>query len=89
MSNSHLATPEPSDNCDITSSFDSQPQCCDCQNQPVHWDWNMVPHENLPELCKQSMGITIDNAPTSDRKGELILWFTEWELTYMASRFQW
>ena len=74
MSNSHLASPEPSDNCDVTSSFDTQPQWCDCENQLAHWNWNGVPHENLPELCKRTMGIDICiyNAPTSDNKGELI-----------------
>lgn len=45
---------------------------CDCQNQLGHWDWNGVPHEDLPELCKRSMDIYIDDAPASHRKGELI-----------------
>ena len=72
MSNSHLASPEPSDNCDVTSSFDTQPRCCDCQNQLAHWNWAGVLHEDLPKVCKQTMGIDIKNAPTSDRTGKLI-----------------
>jgi hypothetical protein len=68
--NSHSASPEPLNNFDDISSFETQ---CDCQNQLAHYDWNGVPLEDLPELCKRSMGIiNIDNAPTSHREGELI-----------------
>jgi hypothetical protein len=65
---SHFPIPEPLNDFIDISSFESQPEMCDCQNQLGHWDWNGVPHEDLPELCKRSMG----NAPTSHRKGELI-----------------
>ena len=57
--NSHFIIPEPSNNCDITSSFETtQPEMCCCENQLGHWDWSGVPHEDLPELCKQYMDIT-------------------------------
>jgi hypothetical protein len=68
--NSHFASPEPSNKCDITSSFETQPKMCDCENQLGHWNWIGVPHKDLPELCKRSMGIDIDNALTSQREGE-------------------
>jgi hypothetical protein len=68
----HFPNPEPLNDFNDISSFKTQPEMCDCQNQLGHWDWNGVPHEKLPELCKRSMGINIDNAPTSHRKGELI-----------------
>ena len=64
----HFSNPEPLNDFNDISS----PEMCDCQNQLGHWDWNGVPHQKLPDSCKRSMGINIDNAPTSDRKGELI-----------------
>ena len=65
-----FTTPEPL-NFDDISSYETQPKMCNCQNQLGHWDWNGVPHKDLPELCKRSMGINIDNAPTSHRKGNI------------------
>jgi hypothetical protein len=68
--NSHFTSPKPSIDVDATYSTETEPEMCDCQNQLGHWDWSGVPHENLPELCKRSMGINIDNAPKSQSKGE-------------------
>lgn len=70
--NSHFTSPKPSINSDTTYSSETEPEMCDCQNQLGHWDWSGVPRKNLPELCKRSMGINIDNAPTSQIKGEWI-----------------
>jgi hypothetical protein len=54
-----IASPEPLDEHDIDVDItSSEPEMCDCQNQLGHWDWNGVPHEDLPELCKRTMGIT-------------------------------
>ena len=68
----HFSSPEPLNNFNNISSSEMQCKMCDCQNQLGHWDWNGVPHEDLPELCKRSMDIYIDDAPASHRKGELI-----------------
>lgn len=40
-----------------------EPLFCDCQNQLAHWDWNSVPHKDLRDACKRSMGIPLE--PTS------------------------
>jgi hypothetical protein len=68
----HFPNPEPLNDSSDISSFETQPEMCDHHNQLGHWDWNGVQHENLPELCKRSIGINNDNEPTSHRKGELI-----------------
>jgi hypothetical protein len=45
-----------SDNYDdmYTSSTETM---CDCQNQLGHFDWNGVVREDLPALCRRTMGI--------------------------------
>jgi hypothetical protein len=37
-----------------------EPEMCDCQNQLGHFDWSGNPHENLPELCRRTLGIGAD-----------------------------
>jgi hypothetical protein len=48
----------------------SEPTTCDCENQLGHFDWNGLPLENLPDLCKQTMGIRAGNMPISPRNGK-------------------
>jgi hypothetical protein len=67
----HFPNSDPINVSDI-SSFESQPEMCDCQNQLGHWDWDGVPRENLPKICQRSMGINIENELTSHGKGEFI-----------------
>ena len=43
----NVASPEPTNDSNDTSS----PKMYSCENQLAHWDWNRVPHKNLPELC--------------------------------------
>jgi len=47
-----------------------EPIMCNCQNQLGHWDWNGVPHEDLPELCKWSVGAYLENGLTSPKNGK-------------------
>lgn len=68
--NSHFTSPEPSSNFNIIYSF-TQPKMCNCQNQLGHWDCHRIPYKDLPEFCKQYMGINIDNAPTSQKKNDI------------------
>lgn len=55
-----------------TDSRDESSPVCDCQNQLAHWNWNGVPHEDLPELCKRSMGIPLNDVPISQENSELM-----------------
>lgn len=41
---------------------------CGCQNQLAHWDWNGIPHKDLPKLCKQSLGIDFENRLVESQK---------------------
>ena len=47
----------PCDNPKDVYSSSPEPTMCDCQNQLVHFGWDGIPHENLPDLCKQTMGM--------------------------------
>jgi hypothetical protein len=47
-----------------------EPTHCDCQNQLGHYDWNGNTRENLPELCKKTMGIWVPNTPISAENGK-------------------
>lgn len=54
----------PMNTCDDSNDIYSsspEPTHCDCQNQLGHWDWNGTIREDLPELCKKTMGITPEN----------------------------
>jgi len=52
---------------------DSSPEStmCDCQSQLKHHDWDGVPREDLPDLCKRTMGIPVENIPISKEDCEL------------------
>jgi len=41
----------------------SEPTMCDCQNQLGHYDWSGAPLDDLPELCRKTMGL----APQNDK----------------------
>jgi hypothetical protein len=46
---------QPSDNCEEIYGSSPGPKTCDCQNQLGHFDWNGIPLEDLPDLCKQTI----------------------------------
>jgi hypothetical protein len=52
------------------SKYRQSEALCDCANQLAHVDWNGVPHKNLPDLCKRSMGIAIEDTTTSQENGK-------------------
>ena len=58
----------PQDDSTDTYSSSSEFQICDCQSQLGHFDWNGNPHENLPDLCKQTMGIRAENIKNGKQK---------------------
>ncbi|KAF8804332.1 hypothetical protein BYT27DRAFT_7213967 [Phlegmacium glaucopus] len=35
--------------------------------QLAHYSWDGIPHEDLPDLCKQTMGTVIGNMPISEK----------------------
>ena len=47
----------PWDDLENMYSSSPEPKICDCQNQLGHYDWDGIPHENLLDLCKQTMAI--------------------------------
>lgn len=47
-----------------------EPSMCDCGNQLAHWDWNGVPHDDLPTKCKNSIGILLWSKKTSHHEEE-------------------
>ena len=54
-------------------SLHSTMSICSCENQLAYWDWNSVPHPNLPERCKRTLDIGgqpqgIDNIAGKDGK---------------------
>ncbi|KAF8804380.1 hypothetical protein BYT27DRAFT_7213934 [Phlegmacium glaucopus] len=48
-------------------SSSSIPRICNCQNQLAHYGWDGIPHEDLPDLCKRTMGTVIGNTPISEK----------------------
>ena len=42
-------------------SSSPEPKISDCQNQLGHFDWDGILHENLPDLCKQTMAIRTED----------------------------
>jgi hypothetical protein len=48
-----------------------EPSMCDCQSQLKHYDTNGDPREDLPDWCKRSMGIPVENVPISKGNREL------------------
>jgi hypothetical protein len=60
----------PADDSNHMYGSSPEPTICDCHNQLGHFDWNGIPHENLPNLCKQTMGIRVENTPISPKNGK-------------------
>ena len=64
-----MSSPMKLDNSTYTSGFEDmygdEPAICDCHNQLGHYDWSGNQLENLPELCRRTLGIGVRAEHTS------------------------